>query len=345
MKRSILCTILMVTLVSLVTLAGCSSDKLSDDKATAPASSSSEVQPAPEAAEVAAEVADEGSSDESAQLPESNWTVVLDSQISHPTNIAGYLNENFGITVGFAGEIHYSNDGGQTWPRSENSSMCRFCLDIVDENLAWCGGNGNSVRVTNDGGKTWKAVTDANLDGGHANIDFVDATNGWIASQKKCAVTTDGGTTWTMLTLPEDVKSIAAICLRTTNDAYLMTHNGLFFKTGDGGATWNKYDLKIEDYEVYDSKSNPGLAKNNVAVADISFSDENNGLIVFTGMTPGKGNNAWCLTTTDGGTTWVPEKFAPAEGFSPTKVFISGDCKYITMGSYGNQHITMKHKD
>ena len=341
MKRKYLCTILSITLSTVLLLAGCSSNQ-KDQPTTAEVESNPVTQSTPIATEGVATPSPEISPVESTPTPEPSWTVVLDNKISHPTNIAGFLNETYGLTVGYNGEIHYTNDGGKTWPRSENSSLCRFCLDIVDENLAWSGGNGNNVRMTKDGGKTWSAVSDIKLKGGHSNIDFVDDTNGWITSLSNGAVTKDGGATWTELNLPEDVKGIAAICLRTPEDGYLLSHNGMFFITADGGKTWNKQDLGFEKYKIVDQKNKSGLYKNNFALADISFSDESNGIIVFVGPEPGNGMKTWCLTTADGGATWTSELLTPVEGFSPARVFITGDCNYITLGTNDNRVIVLK---
>lgn len=317
MKRQFYCSILAITLIFVVLMVGCSSDMSADQTAE---------------------------SIKNKPPLESSWSVVLETNISHKTNIEGFLNEEYGLTVGYGGEIHYTNDGGQTWPDAENSSMCRFCLDIVNENLAWCGGNGSNVRVSSDGGKTWSAVSDVSLGGGHSNIDFIDETTGWITSLTKCAVTNDAGVTWTDLTLPEDVKGIAAVCLRTVDDGYMLSHDGLFFTTSDGGATWSKQDLGIKNYEIEDTKNNPGINKSNIALADISFSDKDNGIIVFTGVKTGAGYKTWSLTTDDGGATWTSELITPVEGFSPTKVFISGDGNYLTLGTNNKQVIVMKRK-
>lgn len=273
---------------------------------------------------------------------ESVWTPVLECKIKHQTYMVGFINENFGITVGAHGEIHYSGDGGQTWPGGENNSLCRYCLDIVDENTAWCGGNGNNVRVTGDGGKTWTAVSDINLDTSHSNITFVDATTGWIASFSKLAGTSDGGKTWTDIPLPEGAEGIAAICLRTPEEGYLLSRNGMLYKTADGGSTWSSRDLEFKNYGIIDLKKQPKLNSNNPTNADLSFADENNGTIVFIGLTK-QGYKTWCLITDDGGVTWKSESI-PKPGFTPSKVYISDDGQYLTLSDGSNNAAVLKKK-
>ncbi len=107
----------------------------------------------------------------------SSWQILREVEVRHPTIVAGFLNDKFGLTGGPDGEVHYTTDGGQSWPQAENKSGCRFGLDIVDENLAWMVGNFGHVRVSTDGGKTWQAVT--NLRPESRFISFVDAQTGW----------------------------------------------------------------------------------------------------------------------------------------------------------------------
>ncbi|NLP15511.1 MAG: hypothetical protein GX379_00505 [Clostridiales bacterium] len=308
MIRKVLSIILVINIIAVMLLAGCSGGK----RTTASAA---------------------------------KWSVVVDTDIKHSSNIEGFFNESYGLTVGFGGEIHYTYDGGETWPDSVNSSMCRYCLDIVDENLAWTGGNGNNVRVTKDGGRTWSEVSDAKLNSIHLDIDFVDENTGWVATNKKCAVTIDGGSTWTEMNLPEDLKSIATISLRTSEDGYILSTNGMLFITSDGGSTWSSKDIELEKYGVIDEKGKPGLYKSNVALADINFSDEDNGIIVFSGIVPGEGTKTYCLTTNDGGESWVSEELKPKEGFIANKIYISDDGNYLTLGSNDSKLIVLKREE
>ena len=42
------------------------------------------------------------------------WSVVVDTDIKHSSNIEGFFNESYGLTVDAVG-IHYTYDG-ETWP-------------------------------------------------------------------------------------------------------------------------------------------------------------------------------------------------------------------------------------
>ena len=324
MKIFVSCVTIVFLLLTVVLAAGCSNEAV-----------------VPDTAEESDEPALPTPLEQESMPVESDWSVVFNSEISHPVNIVGFLNAEFGITVGYGGEVHQTKDAGQTWPEGENSSMCLFCLDIVDENTAWAGGNSNNVRVTNDGGGTWNQVSDINLLQGHSNIAFIDDTVGWIASLLKFASTNDGGQTWTEMALPEGASSIAAISLRTAEDGYLLSHDGLLYITADGGATWSERDLGLASYGIINMQKQPGLNKINLALADISFTDENNGTVVFIGLLPGEGNRTWCLTTNDGGVSWKTQ-LLPEIDMTPAKVFLSGDGMYLTLSDLSNQTVVLK---
>ncbi len=271
------------------------------------------------------------------------WAEVLNFKIAHETNYCGFLNENLGITVGYSGEAHYTADRAASWPPAENVSMCLFGLDYIDENLVWASGNGNNVRMSTDGGKTWIEKASASLGSILTYVDFVDDKNGWVANLDKLAATSDGAVTWAEIVLPENADSIAAICLRTPQCGYLMTRSGLLFATADGGANWSEKDLNFKDYKVADLDGKTGISKKSIAMADISFIDENNGTIVFAGMVPGEGFITVCLLTADGGATWVSSPI-PDVGFTPKKVFLTSDGGYLTLGSDGNQTAVLKRQ-
>ncbi len=340
MKRFIPFAITVLLLAAITLTAGCTATP-----ATEQTQSNGNDQPSAAASQEAEDSAapSQDASGQETTAEQSMWAIVHNSKIEHPVNIAGFLNEDIGFTVGFSGEVHYTIDAGQTWPEGENSSMCLFCLDIIDENLVWAAGNGYNVRVSHDGGKTWDAASDISLGGMPSNIDFVDDTTGWIATQSRFASTTDGAATWTEMALPDGAESIAAISLRTAQDGYLLTREGQLYITADGGATWSGQDLGLKDYGIVDMQKQPKLGKSNIAAADISFTDETNGAIVLTGMYSEGGFIAWCLTTADGGATWAAEKI-PDLDFSATKVFLTTDGQYLTMASNGNDTALLKRQ-
>ena len=165
----------------------------------------------------------------------------------------GFHDQDCAISVGEHGLISATSDGGANWIKAENSSLCRFCLDIVDSQIAWSGGNGNDVRVTRDGGKTWQAVTDCKLGAVHRSIDFIDDMNGWIANEFYIASTNDGGNTWNQMKLPKLNGKILSDAVFKKGLFTFKATPGMFAKgsnffevTMPSAATLNDFAVKVE---------------------------------------------------------------------------------------------------
>jgi photosystem II stability/assembly factor-like uncharacterized protein len=237
-----------------------------------------------------------GCAGKSAASSAKGWTVVMQTG---PVNeysayVAGFLDDHFGIIAGMRGEIHYTSDGGETWPRAENQSACRFGLDVVDENLAWTVGDYSHVRVSTDGGKSWKAVSNTPWKG--VMVSFIDETTGWVANTDNLAATNDGGQTWTTIALPAGISKIVAATLRSAVDGYLLTNTGSLYTTPDGGIHWTERSLGLEK-EVFSSES--------ASTASVRFTDADNGIVVL-GLIY-SGGAMLALRTADGGTNWSRE--------------------------------------
>ena len=91
---------------------------------------------------------------------------------------------------------------------------------------------------TTDGGETWERF-DTPVAGAPAQIDFVDANNGWIGAGETIVHTTDGGLTWE----EQDIWTLHAvrdIHFTSPTQGRACTNLGELLRTNDGGATWNK---------------------------------------------------------------------------------------------------------
>jgi photosystem II stability/assembly factor-like uncharacterized protein len=227
------------------------------------------------------------------------WKVIRQALYEQSVYQAGFLDDSFGIMVGYNGDVYYSADGGQNWSPGNNTSYCRFGLDIVDRQTAWTCGNGGHVRVSTDGGENWQAVT--NFGGSEPDhcryLSFLDARTGWAAAPQLLGVTTDGGTTWNTLALPTGIKDIAAIALRAVTEGYLLDTTGTIFVTTDGGQTWTAHSLGLAGNEELTIAYAPTAA--------MRFTDAQNGMVVFD-----LNDSVFSARTTDGGQTWKREPVA-----------------------------------
>lgn len=261
------------------------------------------------------------------------WQVISQIEVTHPTTIAGFLNDTFGITAGPNGETHYTTDGGKTWTKANNSSLCRFGLDIVDEQVAWHCGNSGHVRVTTDGARNWQAVADFGpSEPTHCRfLSFLDDKTGWAATPNQLAATQDGGMTWTEIARPDDIQTIMAIALRTASDGYILDSGGKLFVTQDGGKTWSTRELApIAD------DSGKSFAWY-VPSAAVRFLDSERGLVVmnFRNAVTNK-NQAMAMRTADGGQTWSQASI-PVTG----ALYLSHDGEILTVTSLTGREITV----
>jgi photosystem II stability/assembly factor-like uncharacterized protein len=175
------------------------------------------------------------------------WAEVAHSAFNFQGYYAGFNNDQYGIVIGLAGQVEYTRDGGQTWNLAVNHSLCRFGLDIVDDNIAWHCGNGGNVGLSVDGGKTWTRMTNwggSEPDGQCRYLSFADAASGWAATPQKLAQTVDGANSWQELPLAPSTTDILAVAFLSKDTGYVLDTNLRLNFTRDGGATWTDTDLK-----------------------------------------------------------------------------------------------------
>lgn len=256
---------------------------------------------------------------EEAKESTSEWKVVNNITFEHKANKIAFHSIDYGITVGYSGEIHYSGDQGKTWPQAENKTACLFGIDIIDENVAFACGNNKNVTKTTDGGKTWKRVTD--FGGTSSNqcqmLSFVDENTGFIASQSQLAYTNDSGNTWTERKAPA---KIMAIYLATATKGYLVGADRKLYVTEDAGTTWGAQEFNIEGFE-----------NSLTASTSCAFSIEEDGSGIFFYLE--KGGILKCFEAEDGSADWTKtaELNVMVDDDNPIFLYLSKDAKCLTL--------------
>jgi photosystem II stability/assembly factor-like uncharacterized protein len=309
MKKSIVGLLLVVLLIG-GSLSGCGRSKTAAPATGAAASPTAESQP-------------------TATPLSGSWQEIKYLKYFFFIYTAGFATPDTGITVGRDGEVHYTVDGGQTWPEANFSRYCVFGLEIVDAATAWhCGENGD-VRFSSDGGKTWQYT-------GHFGdyepnqcryMSFLDGTTGWAASPTVLGMTGDGGKTWTELTLPEGIQKIASIDLRSPSIGYILDSAGTIFTTQDGGKTWSSASLGLASGMTLSIDQAPRSA--------MRFIDPQQAVIVYTT----EDLKLWSAWTEDGGKTWDREQLQKISVF-PT-VFLTRDGRLLTVNWFLTSEITV----
>ncbi|MBN1219179.1 MAG: hypothetical protein JXM69_09635 [Anaerolineae bacterium] len=191
----------------------------------------------------------------------------------------------------------------------------------MDAQTVWqC--NLSNISVSVDGGQTWES---AGKGGSSCIMSFADAKTGWTLKRGTIELTADGGQTWNKVTLPEGVKDIEAISLRTASEGYVLTSDGVLHKTQDGGNSWSSITLDLTKYgQMKFLPSNPHGYPPSVA---IRFFDVDHGVIVMS--LAGGGSKVVALRTADGGQTWT-EEIVPA---TIGTLHLTHDGKYLTVNS------------
>lgn len=257
----------------------------------------------------------------------SNWKKIRTISIKHKSNIGGFNDDQFGITVGYAGEVHYTTDGGKMWPQGINTSFCRFGLEIIDNKIAYNCGNAGHVRKTVDGGANWTEVSDfGDYEPNQCRyLSFIDENTGWIAAPKKLGSTIDGGKTWTNIDLPNKATNILAISLVNKDEGYIVDSTSILYITKDGGKTWTNKKLSMNNMD------NAVWNTNNEV---LRFLNSKNGIIFYYD----KSNKLKCYRTTDGGDTWKEDILPDITGDG---LYLSKDCKYLSVNSESGPIITL----
>ncbi len=213
-----------------------------------------------------------------------------------------------GIAVGYSGTIIYTTDGGDTWSvGASNFSSQLNSVSYKTVDSAYAFGDNGIVLLTTDGGSTWNEIS-SGVRSWFESMFFTDKNTGFVVGRgddgkAQILKTTNGGETWVINF--EDFKSF------TFNSIYFVDKDtgyaagefeGGFFKTTDGGNSWNKSSL--QGYQEF---------------KQILFTDANTGYAV--------GGYA-ALKTTNAGATWDTMNTNSASNISSVS-FPSKDVGYI----------------
>ncbi|WP_084708589.1 YCF48-related protein [Hymenobacter norwichensis] len=240
-----------------------------------------------------------------------------------------------GLTQYVAPQLGLTTDGGQTWtvrnvPVRTNQRETITGLSALSATSAWVvtvpvDSAGSRILHTTNGGQTWtvqgRGTAFFNADSYAEVVHFFSATDGVVvgapltqSSGPEVYRTTDGGATWSPVTLPQALLNEYPVGIRPAvvgNTIWLATTKGRVYRSTDRGATWTVSATPT-------GQDPTGLA----------FRDAQNGLMSFL---DDNGTNHLLYRTTDGGATWTPVTYAgPLHGNSLSAV--PGTNQYVSVG-------------
>lgn len=206
-----------------------------------------------------------------------------------------------------------------------------YSVSVVDNSVAWIGGDLGVVLRTTDGGANWASVGGGTIGTTPIyNIFAVDAQNAICTGSATGTFiyrTTDGGTTWTQVYTNAGGFMDALWMFNSNNGfAYGDPVGGTWelYNTTDGGATWNAAPSLAQsgteagwNNALYVSGSRMYFGTNNTTiyyssdsgnswVPETTTGQVNSYSIWFNSGSMGLMGGTDCDATTDGGTTWSP---------------------------------------
>ena len=199
-----------------------------------------------------------------------------------------FTDTNTGYTVGTAGTILKTSDGGQTWityssgPYNFLSSV--FFTDANNGYVAGSNNMGSLIIKTDNAGTTWSPSFSGSV-AWLNSIYFPDVNTGYAVGVAGDIVkTTNAGSTWTTLTSGTTAELFSVFFLNV-NTGYAVGYNGnngkgTIIKTTNGGITWDTLS-----------------SGRTVPLKSVLFTDSNTGYVV--------GDVGTILKTINAGTTWT----------------------------------------
>lgn len=269
------------------------------------------------------------------------WTGTTTPAVYHHYSIEA-ITDNVLLAGGYGGSLVKTTDGGDTWQSlSIGSSDWVKGIHFTDVNNGWLvchpsllTDSGYIMKTTN-GGATWTEVQHSynysSMFWASANVCYIGTWEGVIVK------TSNGGTTWTTLNTPT-TENIPYLFFLDEQNGFAADNNSKFFRTNDGGATWEEfYHAGIHDFHFFDvnngycidaygriGKTTDGGATftywitpfPNYKLEDIYFVTPQCGYVVG-GLDCGNGvciTKPVILRTTDGGDTWINDTNHPYVG-------------------------------
>ncbi len=216
----------------------------------------------------------------------------------------------YNAQIGYAlknNEIHKTIDGGTTW----NNTPTNFNLWENINNIFFVNQDTGfvsvrdgstfaypvSVYITQDGGITWNSLLGP-FDGGILDFHFQNSTNwyfhmssNWFTGPADTIYqTADAGSTWTKTGNATQVQYNQLINnLIVYKDSVTPNQDNLFYKSTDGGATWN---LLLTDNTA------------SAAFMDYQFLNSSDGYVLLYQYDATDNIDSKIYKTTDGGLTW-----------------------------------------
>lgn len=226
-----------------------------------------------------------------------------------------FVSPDTGWVVNGGGEVHRTNNGGNTWTLQAILPHYLRCVGFANSLNGWAGtlfvAVGQSepqLYATNTGGAAWTPVLNIPppLPEGICGLSVVNSSvvygcGAYYGPPARMIKTTDGGLTWTSWDMTPYCSSLIDCYFFDENNGFavgglgpsLGDRQAIILATTDGGATWERRHLTDRPGGEWCWK--------------ISFPTPTVGYVSVERQ-DGKASS-YCLKTTDGGRTWADVDF------------------------------------
>lgn len=168
----------------------------------------------------------------------------------------------------------------QTNPDFETDSISEFTIVAcyyISDNEGWLADDEGNLLKTTNGGDSWNSNAVAIE---FKELQFIDALNGFGITSSAAYKTVNGGTSWTLLSLPGEMGRALYFINSTTG---FVSGDEVIYKTTDGGSNWTT------------------ISTEGVSFTDFFFINSTAGI-----ATAHDENNYQCIwRTADAGSTWA----------------------------------------
>lgn len=168
------------------------------------------------------------------------------------------------VAIGERGHIIYSDDQEQSWQQAKVPvSTLLTAVDFVDERHGWAVGHGAIVLHSSDSGETWVVQMDGNL----ANEMVVAQAQLNVSAVEKALTAASDEQLEDLEYALEDAqfaledaqidaevgpsKPLLDVWFKDANTGFVVGAYGFFFKTSDGGTSWENWGDKIENADRF----------------------------------------------------------------------------------------------
>jgi photosystem II stability/assembly factor-like uncharacterized protein len=153
------------------------------------------------------------------------------------------------VAVGDRGHVLLSDDEGRSWRQVIVPTRAMLTgVSFGDATHGWAAGHDGVILATRDAGETWiRQDVGDDLETVWLDVLFHNAREGLIVgAYGRCAVTTDGGQTWSPGAPPPDELHLNHIAVAADKLMYVAGEAGMLLASRDAAREWQRIEVPYD---------------------------------------------------------------------------------------------------